>query len=1023
MRPLELTVEGFTSFRNKNNINFEQLELFAITGPTGAGKSSLLDAMTLALYGKVARFSGKTQPKELLSQGSSKLQVSLRFLVDNFEYQVFRSWLYRNLDKPPQVNFKLEKRIQNDWQPLGEQKEADINATIENILRMNFETFTKVILLPQGQFDEFLKGKGADRRKILSHLAGYEKIFPAMRQEAENKANFIKGEYNSIQQQLINMGDLVSDIELNYQRDRSHFLEQELPRLNEAIANKKTALETEIKLFQRLQNLSDLRRELEELNTQTTEISVLKRQLEQGRVCDRLSATWTSVNSARTRYNDTKIAAENAAKALIDKEYALKKQEDNLSQVQADQAKIAPQLKQQEEALNAAKIYEEQERGINDEVKRLEKILADKIKLVTESNKAVKNAETELAEKNQIFTEAKNELSQYSPGGTRLEQLNQVNPLLIKWEGIQKQVESDRSKLQQITQQLKTADNDYQCAILNLKKSIEECEKIRAKLDTATQQNYASALRALLHTGDDCPVCGGVYPQDNLLPQLESSEDIKALEKRAQTAEKNRQKAADAKTKAETTRDELNKQEIEYLQILAAKEVELQAETQKIIAILKTDTWDVQALQQECKTLHERDTKYQEYLIKKDKADEEVNKSEQKLKFAKDKLSDTQAQHQDAANEVERQKTQLQEISDKLSKLTGGDSYENLVRKLEQSKQDSDNRLQQAHKFYQCARDEFMQSQQNDLKVREDFDLASNAKVQIEDEWQTRLSSENFTEAMFEESKSSPEVQNKWQQQITEYDNKKLKLETLVTQETKEIDNKTTNPEIIAQHKKSVVTAEEKLKQSQDEYNNLKLSITKAEDQREQAEKLQRQLSSKEQDLETYLILSKELKSDRFQAYILQHFEQELVEQATVFLRELTEQRYALKYDNKEYHVEDNWSGGEKRRVQTLSGGETFAASLSLALALSEKLSRGAKLGSLFIDEGFGTLDAETLQSVSTVLQSLGQQDKLVGVITHVHALGEELGTQIKVEKFPEGSRIINEQIQITAGKNLIKSP
>lgn len=160
-------------------------------------------------------------------------------------------------------------------------------------------------------------------------------------------------------------------------------------------------------------------------------------------------------------------------------------------------------------------------------------------------------------------------------------------------------------------------------------------------------------------------------------------------------------------------------------------------------------------------------------------------------------------------------------------------------------------------------------------------------------------------------------------------------------------------------------------------------------------------------NLAKVLILSKELKSDRFQAYILQNFEQELVEQATVFLRELTEQRYALKYDDKEYYVEDNWSGGETRRVQTLSGGETFATSLSLALALSEKLSRGAKLGSLFIDEGFGTLDAETLQSVSSILQSLGQQDKLVGVITHVPALGEELGTQIKVEKFPEGSRII----------------
>ena len=83
-----------------------------------------------------------------------------------------------------------------------------------------------------------------------------------------------------------------------------------------------------------------------------------------------------------------------------------------------------------------------------------------------------------------------------------------------------------------------------------------------------------------------------------------------------------------------------------------------------------------------------------------------------------------------------------------------------------------------------------------------------------------------------------------------------------------------------------------------------------------------------------------------------------------MLLRELTEQRYALKYDDKEYYVEDRWSGGEARRVQTLSGGETFATSLSLALALSEKLSGGAKLGSLFIDEGFGTLDAETLESV-----------------------------------------------------------
>ncbi|MCW5319386.1 hypothetical protein GTQ43_39220 [Nostoc sp. KVJ3] len=113
-----------------------------------------------------------------------------------------------------------------------------------------------------------------------------------------------------------------------------------------------------------------------------------------------------------------------------------------------------------------------------------------------------------------------------------------------------------------------------------------------------------------------------------------------------------------------------------------------------------------------------------------------------------------------------------------------------------------------------------------------------------------------------------------------------------------------------------------------------------------------------------------------------------------------------MKYENKEYRVEDNWSCGETRRVQTLSGGETFATSLSLALALSEKLSRGAKLGSLFIDEGFGTLDAETLQSVSSILQSLGQQEKLVGVITHSR-LGRRVRNANQSKKISRRPRII----------------
>jgi len=139
---------------------------------------------------------------------------------------------------------------------------------------------------------------------------------------------------------------------------------------------------------------------------------------------------------------------------------------------------------------------------------------------------------------------------------------------------------------------------------------------------------------------------------------------------------------------------------------------------------------------------------------------------------------------------------------------------------------------------------------------------------------------------------------------------------------------------------------------------------------------------------------------------VLENLEQELVARATLLLQELTDTRYQLAVREGEYWVVDNWNAGEYRRVRTLSGGETFAASLAMALALSEKLSVGTTLGSLFLDEGFGTLDAETMESVTQVLESLRQQDRLIGVITHIPALAERLPTQVKLSKSLAGSTL-----------------
>lgn len=223
------------------------------------------------------------------------------------------------------------------------------------------------------------------------------------------------------------------------------------------------------------------------------------------------------------------------------------------------------------------------------------------------------------------------------------------------------------------------------------------------------------------------------------------------------------------------------------------------------------------------------------------------------------------------------------------------------------------------------------------------------------------------------------------------------------------IGDRITSKSTINQRRDAKGAADEQLKQAQDQRVNLLAWIQEAESKQKQAEKLSADLSLYKEQAQIYYTLSRNLRSDEFQAYILEYLEAELVTRGTGLLQELTDSRYTLKVQDGEYWVEDNWNGGERRRVQTLSGGETFATSLSMALALSEKLSMGAQLGSLFLDEGFGTLDAETLESVTQILESLRQQDRLIGVITHVRDLGDRLPTQVKVQKSREGSRLVVE--------------
>ncbi|MGH2603094.1 MAG: SbcC/MukB-like Walker B domain-containing protein, partial [Dehalococcoidia bacterium] len=179
---------------------------------------------------------------------------------------------------------------------------------------------------------------------------------------------------------------------------------------------------------------------------------------------------------------------------------------------------------------------------------------------------------------------------------------------------------------------------------------------------------------------------------------------------------------------------------------------------------------------------------------------------------------------------------------------------------------------------------------------------------------------------------------------------------------------------------------------------------------RKQADKLRKERAKVEKDKQVATALAHHLRANNFEAWLLQEALEALVGGASNILRELSNGQYDLIHDDREFFVADHHDGGLRRAVRTLSGGETFQASLALALALADQLggmSANASLESIMLDEGFGTLDASTLDTVAATLENLAASgDRMVGVVTHVPSLAERIPVRFEITKDARSARV-----------------
>ena len=196
-------------------------------------------------------------------------------------------------------------------------------------------------------------------------------------------------------------------------------------------------------------------------------------------------------------------------------------------------------------------------------------------------------------------------------------------------------------------------------------------------------------------------------------------------------------------------------------------------------------------------------------------------------------------------------------------------------------------------------------------------------------------------------------------------------------------------------------------------------------ERRAEAAELRTRHQAAQEEQQVARLLGDLLRANNFQRWLVNATVDDLVEEASATLSALSSGQFDLAYDDGDFYVIDHTDADARRSVRTLSGGETFQASLALALALSSQISAlaaagAARLDSIFLDEGFGTLDPDTLEVVATTLETLAQGERMVGVVTHVPALAERVPVRFRVTRNARTSIITREGFATAAEEEVM---
>ncbi len=958
-------------------INFEEGALgdstiFSIVGATGSGKSTILDAICLALYNRAPRYPRKkgdrnqnieifgepeegernrlapTDSRNILTRGKKEGYSKLTFLANNGD--VYRAeWSVRKLTRNYEnAHTSLYKITQKGDSRTEEQADWD---KLPQIIGLDYEQFLRTVLIAQGSFANFLTAKENDRYELLEKLIGCEELYVNIATKIKQKKDDAVKTYDQIAANFsAQEKDIIPEEELGTVKKRIDELEEfekkakdELMKVTEAIAWY-TTNEKHLKNLKEYQsNFNEAKQQQEAQREQTERLALHDATLT-------ATSLYKEMKTAEANIAEHEKTLNQLGESIAKYEQDLKQEvEVNLDKLKNNAQKATEEMEQQKPLINKA-------REIKVELEGLKKVLKEKSVAKDDAKKAKDKTDKEVSDNTAAIEKATVEAKKAVEAKDRLLET----------------IEAERAKkiasLAEIEK--KITEESAKIANTDIKQLNDDVEALLRTHTLMTSENWEEH-RAHLTEGKPCPLCGGThhpYANQNVLTQVETELGLRLEEKRKQQKDYNITKQLI---------DQLNAKKDDANKAINAYAKEAQKKIEKVDnQVSETNT-----------------------LLETEKGKTANLLAQQKEKTIA--LDNAEAVLSKAAEEV-AQKTEAlkQKIGDK-----DPDTYEQT---LTDAKNKADNAVNDKEKAIGKMREQLSEVKGKKATNTKQVEMESATRKGKQKElnsWLTTYNTNNpkqLTEediALLYSSTDDWEVIRNRQKQIFEA---YTSADTTLTNEKKAYEEHQKNkPD---QEKEALLARKTEL----DGMSNTELVDTKARLQRHEMAKQQMgTMFDQKQEAEQLKTeweqianaIGGEGKTLRMiaQCYTLRF----LIEHANVEIRKFNS-RYELQQvkNSLGIRVIDHDRADDVRDTTSLSGGETFIVSLGLALGLSALSSRNISFENLFIDEGFGTLDPDTLATVIDSLAMLqSSQGKKVGVISHTDTMSERITTQIRIIK------------------------